>query len=129
MRICPACGQRIRDTRPRTTGPRSQSNRFRGGCRAIAQQLPPDADGRGYRAEQVAEAIKRMAVAEGYPTYLDEMDGTEQAQSEADASMEQAGILIKVLQRFADLHGMWLWEYDEKRRAYKSYAGQTRGKT
>ena len=44
-----------RPHKPRTTGVHSQNTRFRGHCRTIAVQT-------GYTAEEVARAMKRMAV-------------------------------------------------------------------
>jgi hypothetical protein len=118
-----------RPFRPRKTGPRSASNRVHGHCADLAEQLTDEARGVRYTAEQVKAAMKRMAVAEGWPTYLD-LDGTEQPMSEADASVEQETVLNRVIQRFADQHGFWLTEYHEEEGKspvpYKSIGGRTK---
>jgi hypothetical protein len=104
--------------RPRTTGKSSQNTRYRGGCRAIAEQLD-------FKPEEVSDAMKRMAVSEGYPTRLS-LDGQEIPVSEAKISVEQETLLIAVMQRFADLNNLWLYEVDDKG-VFKSIGGRTRG--
>lgn len=51
--------------------------------------------------------------------------------SEGDASVEQETFINRVLQRYADIHGFWLTEYDddtdpEHPIAYRSVGGRTR---
>ena len=109
---------------PRTTGPRSQNTRFRGHCKSVAEQL--STPGRPYTTNEIADAIKRMAVDEGYPVTM-AIDGVVVPQSEAHASMHEATILITVVQRFADEHGLWLIEYVDGKPT-KVWAGVTDGK-
>lgn len=112
-----------RPFRPRTTGPRSQSARFRGHCEDLAQQIPGE-----YTAKQIADAMKRMAVADGYRTRLS-IDGTEEPVSEAELSMEEESLLLKVQQRYADVHGFWLTEYKDtehpEQGTYRSVGGRS----
>ena len=127
MTRCPNCGALL-VARPRSTGYRSQSNRFHGHCNDIAEQV---VDARGepvYTPAQVAAAMKRMAVSDGWPTMLS-LDGTEEPMSEANASVEQEMVLLRVQERFADEHGLWLREYDDSVAPpipYKSIGGRTR---
>ena len=119
-----------RPFRPRRTGYRSGSARLHGHCADLAEQLTDESKGIRYSADQVKQAMKRMAASErGWPTYLD-IDGTEQPMSEADASIEQETFINRVLQRFADVHGFFLTEYDdtdpENPIAYRSIGGRTR---
>jgi len=109
--------------RPRTTGPRSQNARFRGHVRAVTEQLNR-ADGPDYTEKEVADAMKRMAVSEGYPTKLGP-DGAEVPESEANLSVEDEKVLLDVVHRFADQHELYLWEYGEDG-PYKSVGGRTR---
>ena len=110
-------------TDPRTTGHRSQNTRFRGHCRDIAKQLStPD---RTYSAEYVAEAMKRMAVREGYPREVCPIDGRSIPQSEALANREEAALLITQTQDFADQHAMYLTEYIEGKPT-RLYSGEWR---
>ena len=116
--------------RPRRTGYRSGSARLHGHCKDLAEQLTDEAKGIRYTPEQVKEAMKRMASSEhGWTTYL-ALDGTEQPMSEADASVEQETFINRVLQRFADEHGLYLTEYDDTDPkhpiAYRSIGGRTR---
>lgn len=107
-----------RPFRPRTTGRRSQCNRFRGGCRDIAEQL-------GYEPEQIADALKRMAVEEGYPTRY-AIDGAKIPISEAACSVEEESLLIKVMNRFADQYSLYLTEYGDDGVPYRTVGGRTR---
>lgn len=104
--------------RPRTTGPRSQENKFRGGCRDIAEQLDVP-------FEDVCEAMRRMAVDEGYPTKFG-IDGRESPISTARASREEEAILIRVLHRFADENNLYLTEYDDEEKPFRSVGGRSR---
>ena len=69
-----------------------------------------------------------MAVSEGYPTYLD-INGVETPLPSAESSMEQLDVVLKVQQRYADIHSLWLHEYIEegplKGLAYKSIGGRS----
>ena len=125
--VCPKCGA-VLFARPRSTGYRSQSSRFRGHCDNIAEQVVNAKGIPVYSAKEIAEAMKRMAVAEGWPTKLS-IDGNEVPMSEGDATMEQENILLMVQQRFADSHDLWLYEYDDSVAPpvpYKSKCGRTR---
>ena len=114
-----------RPFRPRTTGYRSQSARFHGHCEDIAIQLVIAETGRIYSPEEIADAFKRMAVEYGYPTHLS-VDGIEVPNSEADLSLEQESILLKVQQRYADIHGFWTTEYSQDgKHTYRSVGGRT----
>ena len=120
-----------RPFRPRRTGYRSGSARLHGHCADLAEQLTDEKKGIIYTPDQVKQAMKRMAASEGgWPTTLDVLDGTEQPMSEADASMEQEVFINRVLQRYADIHGFWLTEYDDTDPknpvAYRSVGGRTR---
>lgn len=103
---CPTCHQIIR--KQRSTGHRSQNARFYGHCRSIAEQLS-DAKMQ-YVTSEVAAAIKRMAVEDGYYTKMSP-DGIEVPISESEADSVQENILIRRAQMFADAHGFWLIEY------------------
>ena len=105
--------------RPRTTGPRSQENKFRGGCRDIAEQLD-------IPFEDVCEAMRRMATSEGYPTKYG-IDGEEAPISTARASREEEAILIRVMHRFADENNLYLTEYDDEEKTFRSVGGRNRG--
>lgn len=94
---------------PRTTGARSQENKFRGGCRDISEQI-------GVPFEEVCEAIRRMATEEGFPM-TEAIDGKMVPISTANASIEQEALLIRVMHRFADEHNLYLHEVD----CYGSY--------
>lgn len=115
--------------RPRSTGKRSQNHHFRGHCRDISLQLvEPETDLLAYTEGEIADAMKRMAVADGYHTKMS-ADGIEVPESEAVASMEQENILINVCHRFADEHALWLTEYDDTVDppvAYRTVGGRTR---
>ena len=127
MITCPKCGA-VLFSRPRSTGYRSQSSRFRGHCDNIAEQIVTPKGTPAYSAREIADAMKRMAVSEGWPTKLS-LDGNEEPISEADATMEQENILLMVQQQFADAHDLWLIEYDDSVAPpipYKSRAGRTR---
>jgi hypothetical protein len=110
--------------KPRSTGERSINNRIHGHCEDIAIQL---ADPR-YDQDTVYRAMKRMSVSEGYPTQLS-IDGIEEPKSMADASEEEALIVNRVIQRYADIHGFWLTEYDDNIKPpvpYRSLGGRSR---
>lgn len=98
--------------RPRTTGPRSQSARFRGHCEDLSEQIVNERGERIYMPKQIAEAMKRMSVEHGYPTHMT-LDGVEEADSEASLSIEQEAILLRTQQTYADSHDLWLTEYSE----------------
>ena len=106
-----------RPFQPRTTGPRSQENKFRGGCRDISDQL-------GLPFDEVCEAIKRIATDEGYPM-TQAIDGTMVPISTSAASLEDEAMLIRVMHRFADEHNLYLTEYDEYG-SYRTVGGRSR---
>ena len=94
--------------------------------KSLAEQIADPATGASlYSEDKVYAAIMRMAVGEGYPTELG-LDGAEEPMSLARASVEQAAIVTRVINRFADEHGYWLTEYDEHRRPYRSLGGRSR---
>ncbi len=114
--------------KPRSTGPRSINNRIHGHCEDLEQQLPPNEQGVKFTADDIYKAMKRMAVSEGYPTWLS-LDGNEEPLPMRYSSQDQAGIVNKVIQRFADQNDFWLTDYDESVKppvAYKSKGGRTR---
>jgi hypothetical protein len=114
--------------KPRSTGPRSTNNRIRGHCADITEQLNNKGKAENISEEEVYAAMKRMSVESGYPTYLS-MDGTEQPLPMHNASEEQALIVCKTINKFADVHGMWLTEYDDSVKppiAYRSTGGRSR---
>jgi stage V sporulation protein SpoVS len=109
--------------RPRTTGPRSQNSKVFGMCTDIVEQFHQagmiDID-----VDKVYQAFKRMAVAEGYPTRYNPIDGIEEPESQSRISVEQDAILIKVIQRFADENNMWITDYDEQGRQVRTIGGK-----
>jgi hypothetical protein len=78
-------------------------NAARGWSRDIAEQL-------GLEPDAVYDAMKRMAVAEGYPTRLNPIDGAEEPESSANVSAEQYSKLLETIKLFADTHGLYLTE-------------------
>lgn len=104
--------------RPRSKGPRSQNSRIHGNCQDIADQLGE------YTMEEVKDAMKRMAVGEGYPTKLS-LDGKEIPKPTRNTTVEEANLLLRVIQRFVDEHNLYLTEYDEEG-PYRSVGGRTR---
>ena len=113
--------------RPRSTGWRSQNNRFYGHCEDIAEQVYPKLSP-GAGKQRVHDGMLRMSVSEGYPTYLD-LNGVETPLPSAEASMEQLGLVLRVQQRYADFHKLWLTEYikegPNKNKSYKSIGGRS----
>ena len=83
----------------------SQNSAGHAWSREIAEQLGDD-----YSADDVYSAMKRMAVAEGYPTRLNPIDGKEEPCSSAEVSTEQYAILLRVIQLYADTHSLYLTE-------------------
>ena len=106
-----------RPFQPRTTGPRSQENKFRGGCRDISEQL-------GLPFESICEAIRRMATDDGYPM-TQAIDGAMVPISTSAASLEDEALLIKVMHKFADEHNLYLTEMDEYG-SYRTVGGRSR---
>lgn len=113
--------------RPRTTGPRSQNSRWWGHCEDIAAQVYPELSPEAGK-QRVHDGMLRMSVVEGYPTYLD-LNGVETPLPSAEASMEQLGLVLRVQQRYADIHNLWLTEYvaegPHKGKVYKSIGGRS----
>jgi hypothetical protein len=89
--------------RPRTTGEHSQNNLIHGWCRAIALAL-------GYDEPMVYEAMKRMAVGNGYPTWQNPLDGKEEPRPMHYSSVEEASIVSQTIEVFAGEHGIILPE-------------------
>ena len=112
--------------RPRTTGERSQNSRHWGHCDDIAEQLTTSQQ--RYTKEDVDAALRRMSVREGLPTFIG-VDGAEEPIHHSEMSVEQADVVERVKQRFADEHDLWLTEYDDSVSppvAYRSVGGRTR---
>lgn len=113
--------------RSRSTGPRSQNNRIWGHCEDIAEQLiDPESGKQKYTREEVKDAMMRFAVAEGYPTKWSDLHGEVIPIPTREASVEEAQIVLEVIQRFADRHALWLTEYDLDGVPYRSVGGRTR---
>ena len=111
--------------RPRSTGKNSQNNHVWGHCADIANQLRDPATGEAtYNTSEVEEAMKRMAVSEGYPTRL-APDGVEAPKPFRDATVEEAKLLLDVIHRFADEHSLALTETDDEGE-YLSIGGRSR---
>ena len=114
--------------RPRTTGHRSQNNRFYGHCENLAEQVLDESGEPKYTKQQIHDAMLRMAASEGYPTYLD-LNGVEMPLPDSQSSVEQLGLAQRVLQRYADIHGFWLHEYaadgPHKGEVYRSIGGRS----
>ena len=89
--------------KPRTTGEGSQSHHFHGHCGSIALALclPPD---------MVKQALKIMAIDDGYPGQV--VGNVKVPMSEADADTVQETILIETAHRFAAEHGIQLIEIE-----------------
>lgn len=109
--------------RPRSTGPRSQNSKVWGMVADIAEWFTAmgsdDIDN-----NRIYEAMKRMAIAEGYPTRFNPVDGIEEPESQSRVSVEQDQILINVIQRFADENSIPLTDYDEQGGAVKTIGGK-----
>ena len=108
--------------RPRTTGPRSQNSKVWGMCSDISSHF--EQNGIEMEAQKVYEAMKRMAVQEGYPTRFNPIDGIEEPESQSRVSVEQDQILINTIQRFADENSIPLTEYDESGRPVQMIGGE-----
>lgn len=102
MKFCAACGQRIPDKRPRTTGRHSQSARLNGFVQQIAQDT-------GESFDTIKYHVKVEAIARGYP-YTTSRWGETVPQSEAKASVEECGLLIEQVQQLAAELGIVLRE-------------------
>lgn len=112
-----------RPYRKRSAKERGQNRRFRGHCRDIADQIRDDEGEPIHTSDQIAEAIKRMAVEEGYPWRVS-IDGITEPKSTAEVTVEEMQILLETQQRFADEHELYLTEYDENGREYKAVGGE-----
>jgi hypothetical protein len=101
-------------SRKRSTGKNSQNSKLNGDCQLIATCL-------GDTFGNVKEYCKSQAVDMGYPMKMKE-DGTPflncwgavSGISESDATVEDAIILIKAIQQFADENGIKLKEGDNE---------------
>ena len=112
--------------RPKTTGERSQLNRHWGHCEDIADQLSTIK--RSYTKREIDDALRRMAVSEHLPTFLN-IDGQEEPIHLSEMSVEEANIVETVKQRFCDKNGLWITEYDDEVLPpvpYRSIGGRTR---
>jgi hypothetical protein len=90
---CPCRVVIQRQSRPRTTGPRSQNRHVNGHCQQIAQET-------GNSFATVKLWAKTEAISEGYP--MDIMpNGRTVPKSEADLNTVEAAILIETLHRLA----------------------------
>ena len=88
--------------RPRSLGPNSQNHHFRGHCADIARES-------GCSPEFAAHAVKIWAVEQfEYPSQI--VAGMLYPQSEADASVEEANMLIEAAHRLAAEYGYELRE-------------------
>jgi hypothetical protein len=114
--------------RPRTTGPRKQNNRFYGHCDDLAEQVLDENGEPKYTQKQIHDAMLRMSVPEGYPTYLD-LNGVETPLPSAQSTVENMSLVSRTIQRFADIHGFWLHEYvadgPHKGEVYRSIGGRS----
>ncbi len=112
--------------RPKTTGERSQLNRHWGHCEDIADQLSTIKC--SYTKREIDDAIRRMSVDEGLPTFLN-IDGKEEPIHLSEMSVEEANIVERVKQRFCDENELWLHEYDDTVKPpvpYRCVGGRTR---
>lgn len=91
--------------RPRSTGPHSQNAHINGHIQTIAEET-------GCSFDAVKAHVKRLAVDHGYP-FATLPDGSIAPKSEADASVEDAIVLIETIHAFAAEYGIALKEGDE----------------
>lgn len=111
----------------RSTGYRSENSHTHGHYADIAEQLSTDA--LAYTPEKIGQAIKKMAMKDGY--WPPEMNSAGEPivnpitkelepRSEADSSVAESAELIEYIHQWADTNGLWLTEYinDEPRRVY-----------
>lgn len=87
----------------RRTRSGKQNNLAHAWCRTIAGVL-------NLEVEEVYQAMKRMAVAVGYPTYLNPIDATECPVSSKLVSVQQYRLLLDTIWQFAGEHGIELGE-------------------
>ncbi len=113
--------------KPRSTGFRSQNSRLHGNCENLAEQIADIDTGMPiYTAEEIKEAMKRMAVSSGYPTRLS-IDGLEEPLPTRHSSLDQMQIVLDVIKKFADEHNYWLIEYAKDTKIpYRSVGGRSR---
>ncbi len=113
--------------KPRSTGFRSQNSRLHGNCENLAEQIADVETGVPiYTAEEIKEAMKRMAVSAGYPTRLS-IDGREEPLPTRYSSQEEMQTVLDVIKKFADEHEYWLVEYcEETKLPYRSVGGRTK---
>jgi len=90
--------------RPRSTGEKSQGNHFNGHIQAICKDTGNDFD-------DVKKYVKHKAVSRGYPMLKNpDMFGNIRGISEADASVEECGLLIEQVHQLASELGIILEE-------------------
>lgn len=112
--------------KPRSTGRHSQNSHIWGHCTDIADQITDDEGFCLYTKSEIEQAMLRMAVSEGYPTKLS-IDGSEVPASLSRATSEEAAVVIDVIHRFADIHNLYLTEYDtETMQPYRTIGGRSR---
>jgi len=88
--------------RPRSTGEKSQNHRINGFIQQIAIET-------GNNFDQLEMYFKQEAISEGWP-YDTLPSGAMMPKSEADATVEDAAVLIAVIERFAAEWGIPLQE-------------------
>jgi len=93
VHVCRKCGfqEVIRDERPRTTGPFSQSHHFNGHVQAIAAET-------GHEFDEVKVQVKARAVKRGFPLPIEVViDGERYAafKSESQCSTMECAALIE----------------------------------
>ena len=106
--------------KPKSNGFRSQNSRIHGHCADISKQCVEPL----LSPEQWKLFFKAEAIEDGYPCV--EFRGLKVPASLAEASTEQASMVINRINLFADERNYWLTEYDEKGQPYKSVGGRSR---
>jgi hypothetical protein len=107
------------------TGPRGQVNRHWGHCTEIAEQLTSEEA--PVTKEMVDVFLRRRAVRDGFPTFYNILeDAVEPVHFNAALSVEHANIIELVKRQFVDKIPLWLTEYDDRAKPYKSVQGRTR---
>ena len=88
--------------RPRSTGWKSQSHRINGFIQQICQAT-------GNYFDDVKMHCKKLAISQGYP-FVTGLDGQPYPKGEPDISVEEATILIRVIEQLAAELGVILRE-------------------
>jgi hypothetical protein len=119
------CNLKIsRPYRPRTTGERSQNRAINGGCGAIAEQ-----SGGRYYSREIKDILKYLTI-DDYPEmpHIHDEKGRIIPSHEDTWSSQHANWFIERMNRFADEHNFWLWQYDDTQDPpvpYRSYGGRS----